>query len=194
MRRAQDLKPEFKVNVYNASADESVPGIPGCCGAYHSGIEINGTEYAFGSETGVYECRPGDYGNPVQSVNLGQAALTNAEVASAIARLRQTFTGDKYHVILNNCNHFSDALAHACSNSGIPAWINRAAWWASWFKCCFSSDPQMGRPADNQPLLAPPRQVAPMFAGDGMVLQNSNESKQLTAEEQRQARLRRLQQ
>ena len=187
MRRPNDLKPSVRVNVYNASSD--AVGIPGCCGAYHSGIEINGTEFAFGFQSGVYECRLGDYGPIVESVDLGQSVLTNAQISSALSELRLSFTGDTYHVILKNCNHFSEAFAQKCVGRGIPAWVNRAAWWASWFKCCFPAN--LGSPSETiaQPLLT----ATPLYAGEGMVVA-AEAGPRLSPEEQRQARLRKLQQ
>ena len=184
MRRAENLRPHVFVNVYHASGSEQA-GIPGCCGAYHSGIEINGIEYAFAvNAPGVYECQRGDYGDVIEHIDLGQASISNSEISSVINQLRQSWTGNKYHVILNNCNNFSQALALACTGEGIPNWINRAAWWASWFKCCFPST--MSNEPGIQETLVPQR-----FAGEGMVL--ASEGPKLSTEEQRQARLRKLQ-
>ena len=196
MRRAEAFRPQISVNVYQASQGDpsgSSFHIPGCCGAYHSGVVINGTEYSFGSGTGVYECRPGEYGEVVQRVEIGQSTLDNGGIKQAIDRLRSEFGGDQYHLVLLNCNHFSEAFVRACTGGklGLPTWVNRAAWWGSWFACCF------GRSADRQPLLATgsrsnaPQQQAPMFAGDGMTLSDEQKgTKQLTVEEQRQIRLR----
>lgn len=195
MRGAEDQKPQIFVNVYHANQDEvsgAAVEIPGCCGAYHTGVEISGTEYAFGAGSGIYECSPGDYGALVEKVDMGTASLSNRDIKRIIDRLRLSFPGDSYHLILNNCNCFSDELVRTCCSRRIPAWINRAAWWASWFKCCFPKQdisPVLG----ESNLSGPPRQFAPLFTGEGVTLSSGDgqaTKNLLTAEEQRQVRLR----
>ena len=196
MRRAEDQKPEIVLNVYQANqgdASTTVVGLPGCCGAYHSGVEIAGTEYSFASGVGIYECRPGEYGHVVERIGVGASHLSHKEIRAAMDRLRAYFTGDSYHVVLHNCNSFSEALVRECTNNskGLPAWVNRAAWWASWFKCCFpriESDRLIRPPSTS----GAPRQVGPMFSGDGAVLNKQSGIKPLTTEEQRKVRLRAL--
>lgn len=202
MRRAEDLKPIVTVNVYHASQDQSSSAIslPGCCGAYHTGVEVQGVEYGFAAGPGIYECRPGDYGSIIEKVPV-QSLITSGEIKSTIDRLRSSFPGDSYHIVLNNCNHFSNALIHACTqgSQGVPSWINRGAWWASWFKCCFclcgadGSSETTSRPLlSNGTSREVPRQQAPMFAGEGLSLSGDRPSRTLTQEEQRQVRLRNL--
>ena len=191
MRSPDDMKPVLTVNVYHASADGSSAafGIPGCCGAYHTGVEINGVEYAFAGVTGVYECRPGDYGDIIDRRQY-QSSVPYKEVKKAIDDLGRIFIGDSYHVILKNCNNFSDSLVRACTGQGIPAWINRAAWWISWFKCCFGLFGSKNQYVDQRPLLD--RNPTPMFPGQGITVGGSTPARQVTMEEQRQIRLRNL--
>lgn len=94
MRGAEDQKPQIFVNVYHANQDEvsgAAVEIPGCCGAYHTGVEISGTEYAFGAGSGIYECSPGDYGALVEKVDMGTASLSNRDIKRIIDRLRLSF-------------------------------------------------------------------------------------------------------
>lgn len=203
MRRADDSKPNIRINVYNASQNSDSPsiGFLGCCGVYHSGIEINGSEYSFGSGVGVYDSRPGDYGALVHSETF-VSSITNAEVRQAIDKLRHEFQGNQYHIILKNCNSFTHALILACTRNshGIPPWINRAAWWASWFKPFFFLCGIEESSSEQQPLMggssiqSPPRQTVPMFEGEGVTLNSglSEPAKTLTTEEQRAIRLRNL--
>lgn len=204
MRRAEDLKPIIRINVYHAAQDGDSPsiGFLGCCGAYHSGIEINGSEYSFGAGVGVYECLPGDYGEVVHTETI-QSSKSNSEVKRIIDKLRTEFQGNQYHIILKNCNSFSQALILACTENdrNFPPWINRAAWYASWFKPCFYICAIGNASSEAQPLLTtaagrePPRQVAPMFSGEGMALnagRSSQPSRPLSVEEQRAVRLRNL--
>jgi hypothetical protein len=199
MRTSGQIKPEIIVNVYHASADGSSAafGIPGCCGAYHTGVEINGVEYAFAGVTGVYECRTGDYGEVIRKETF-QSILSGEEIRRTIDKLREVFIGNSYHVILNNCNNFSDTLVRACTGKRTPAWINRGAWWLSWFKCCFSFFESDSRNVEGRPLLAssnshgPVRQMTPIFSGNSVTLSGTASSRPLSSEEQRSARLRNL--
>lgn len=187
MRSPDEIKPQLIVNVYHASGDGSSAafGIPGCCGAYHTGVEINGVEYAFAGVTGVYECRPGDYGDIIDRIQF-QSNIPYRDVKKALDSIRQQFVGDTYHVILNNCNNFSDSLIRACTDRGIPGWINRGAWWISWFKCCFGLFSSPARP------LIQARQPTVVFPGQGMTVGGENPARQLTMDQQRQLRLRNL--
>jgi deubiquitinase DESI2 len=184
MRLPENIKPKVYLNVYSASADESgFSGVLGIIGVYHSGVEVNGVEYAFAGVTGIYECRAGDYGPILQQIEIGESALTNRDIDRALYRLRGEFRGDQYHVVLRNCNHFSDSLVKTCTGKGIPNWINRAAWIASWCKCFMQG---------NDRFEHVPQAAAPLsFCGDGVRL-SANESQPLTPGEQREIRLRNL--
>ena len=199
MRRAEELKPTVRINVYNAAqGTNSGPiGLVGFCGAYHSGIEINGVEFSFGAGVGVYETRPGDYGEVIHSETF-QSLITIGEIRRVTDRLRAEYQGNQYHIILKNCNSFSDALVYACTKGAqnLPSWVNRAAWWAAWFKPCFYMCGMSDAPNDEQPLLGqstrdPPLQIS-MFAGEGVTLngERNQNLNQLSVEEQRAIRLR----
>ena len=46
------------------------------------------------------------------------------------------YRANKYDMLLMNCNHFSDEFVRRVyDNWGIAGYINRAAWWGSWFHC-----------------------------------------------------------
>ena len=132
-----------------------------------------------------------------------QSSKSNIEIKRIIDKLRTEFQGIEYHIILKNCNSFSEALILACTDSArnFPLWINRAAWYASWFKPCFYICEKGNDFSQSQPLLSsaagrePPTQQAPMFSGEGMALnaaRSSQPSRPLSVEEQRAVRLRNL--
>jgi hypothetical protein len=177
----------IRLNVYNASKEGvELPTFLKCVGFYHSGVEINGIEYSFAGVTGVYECRKGDYGPVVESVDLGNSYVSSPDIPKLISDMRAHFRGDTYHVILHNCNHFSDALVRACMNnlSGIPGWVNRAARIASCCRCFFQSS----MTEEQRPL------VNPTFTGQGISLSNNSRGQfhRLTREEEREIRINHL--
>ncbi len=195
MRLPENTNPQLFLNVYSASAEESgFSGILGLIGVYHSGVEINGVEYAFAGVTGVYECRPGDYGTILKRIHIGISQLTNRQLDALIFGLRHQFPGDEYHIVLKNCNHFSDSLIKTATGNGIPAWINRASWFASWCRCLISNNQSDGsspiRPSDTTFLLRANRSVN--FQGQGIRLSDNDNQQSITLEEQRMIRLRNL--
>lgn len=58
---------------------------------------------------------------------LGETERTYAEIEAIVDALRIHFQGPDYHIIGQNCNHFSDALAKAVLGRGIPSYVNRLA-------------------------------------------------------------------
>lgn len=45
-----------------------------------------------------------------QSIQIGATDFTDQEVRRIIEELGNQFRGDKYHLMNNNCNHFSQAV------------------------------------------------------------------------------------
>jgi hypothetical protein len=183
MRTRDELRPEIVVNVYKTHPNSNF-SFPGLIGAYHSGVVLSGVEYSFANSVGVYETRPGEYGRVVRSMSLGIATKTNREILEILNKLRTRFPGDSYDLLTQNCNHFSDCFIRSISEAKLPAWVNRAAWWGSWVRCCIPSA------TDQQPLVSRAAVSPPVFAGEGLRLSTS---RPVTKEEERELRIRKFQ-
>lgn len=137
------------LNVYDLSpANEYMVGLG--LGVFHSGLEVYGTEYTFGSGGGVFSHPPKQAGGHQfrERVYLGDVMMGHREVETVVAGLRSSFPGEKYNVLSNNCNHFADALARELLGRGLPGWINRLAYLGSWFSCLLPASMTSEAPVD----------------------------------------------
>ncbi|GAB5359198.1 hypothetical protein AAMO2058_000524000 [Amorphochlora amoebiformis] len=114
-----------------------------CCGigAYHTGIEIDGVEWAYGHSergTGVYACAPGSHQHAIfrEKIELGQLDISYQDIAETLQRLRPRFPGFRYHLLYYNCNHFTADFYHELTTEYPPPYLNRLAALARRFICC----------------------------------------------------------
>lgn len=106
-------------------------------GLFHTGVEVYGTEYSFGQAmevdqiSGVFLVAPKQALSAYhKSIDLGVTTMTPGQVAALIAKLEHEWTCDTYHVLHNNCNHFTRHLCRLLSTVEpliTPNWTNRAA-------------------------------------------------------------------
>lgn len=122
-------KEMVRVNVYSPTGGQHV--------AYHSGLEIAGTEYVFGGggatgTSGVSLQRPqvpppGSGWTFYQSVDIAPLEKSREEVQRIVTELKKEFSQGSYDLVSRNCNHFSEALCQRVTGKSIPSWVNALA-------------------------------------------------------------------
>ncbi|KAA6383808.1 MAG: hypothetical protein EZS28_020665 [Streblomastix strix] len=124
---------QISINVYNLLQDGVKFNLPGM-GIYHTGVVVNGTEYAFGggegSGTGVWDQTPKECPSNCtfkENIKIGECKKSQREIDQILDQMKNEYKASKYDVASNNCNVFSnDACQRLCGKS-IPSWINRPA-------------------------------------------------------------------
>ncbi|CAL1387995.1 unnamed protein product [Linum trigynum] len=102
-------------------------------GIYHSGVQVHGVEYGFGahdhSTTGIFEVEPKQCPGFTfrKSILIGRTDLGPKEVRSMMEKMAQEYSGNTYHLITKNCNHFCNDVCLKLTGKTIPSWVNRLA-------------------------------------------------------------------
>ena len=126
-------------------------------GLHHSGIEVNGTEYSFGSGgAGIFESPPrvAPGAKFRQQIELGSYDGGSRELQQALDDLRSDFGAGDYNLIKKNCNHFANALSWKLLQKTIPGYVNRIAEVGNLCSCLLSQqmlqDAPVGGSASQQ--------------------------------------------
>lgn len=101
----------------------------------HSGVVINGKEYAYGGHdqrgvTGVYWTPPRTDppgGTFRCEILQGFTLATPEEIDAIIRSASEEFKGTSYNLLTKNCNHFTAHLCRKLTGRPGPVWLNRAA-------------------------------------------------------------------
>lgn len=124
-------------------------------GVFHSGIEINGVEYAFGAHesptSGIFEVEPRNWPGFTfrRSISLGATDMSPLEFKVLIDRMSSQYTGDSYNLLTKNCNHFTNDVCMKLTGRPLPGWVNRLANVGSLCSCVL---PDMLQNSSVQPL------------------------------------------
>ncbi|XP_004501368.1 deSI-like protein At4g17486 [Cicer arietinum] len=102
-------------------------------GVYHSGVQVHDIEYGFGAHendtTGIFEVQPKNCPGFTfrKSIFIGTTDLGPRDVRALMEKLAQEYSGNSYHLISKNCNHFCHDVCLKLTGKSIPRWVNRLA-------------------------------------------------------------------
>ncbi|CAG8588093.1 10300_t:CDS:2 [Paraglomus brasilianum] len=92
-------------------------------GIWHTSVVVHGFEWYYGN--GINAELPGQtiMGTPHQKIDMGVTEIPEDIFFEYIEELRQIYTFDKYHLLDNNCNTFSNAVCEFLVGKSIPSHI-----------------------------------------------------------------------
>ncbi|CAL5329137.1 hypothetical protein CsSME_00009460 [Camellia sinensis var. sinensis] len=102
-------------------------------GVFHTGVEVHGVEYAFGAHdyptSGVFEIEPRRCPGFKfrKSIFMGTTYLNHIQVREFMEHQSSNYHGDRYHLVVKNCNHFCEDICYRLTGNNIPKWVNRLA-------------------------------------------------------------------
>ena len=176
MNRSRKINgPSNRLNVYDLNESNSYL-YPLGLGFYHSGVVIGSTEYTFGSGSGIFNHSPKEAPSCVyrETVDYGCCDYSQKQIEGLISEMRQDFGGDSYHIMMKNCNAFSDALLQKILNRSIPGYVNRTAYIGSLFSFCFP--PSLSGISGQQQQITDSNPAYVPFGGTGNKVNNGKES------------------
>eukprot|EP00127_Corallochytrium_limacisporum_P005824 Clim_evm5s212 gene=Clim_evmTU5s212 len=120
-------------------------------GAYHSGVEVYGKEYAYGAHaqpgTGVFTTLPLALAHMPQpdlkfrqTIHMGYTKASVFEVQNVAWKLGVQYQGRAYHLLTRNCNHFASDMVYDLVGKRSPRWVNTLAGLAAWVPCLVPGD------------------------------------------------------
>ena len=146
------------LNIYDLSATNDYL-FPVGIGLHHTGVEIAGREYSYGSQGGIYDAPPKQAAGARFRCQLDMGTFDGGtqELNRALDELRHNggFGGNHYNLIRKNCNHFCNALVWQLLRRPIPAYVNRLANIGDCCSCLLPKEllnvsPIGGSPANNK--------------------------------------------
>ncbi|EPZ31815.1 DUF862, eukaryotic domain-containing protein [Rozella allomycis CSF55] len=107
---AKQLGPMFQVNI------DAI---------YHTSVVVFRKEYYYGQGIHV-NSRPGEtiYGATIERIKIGETCIDEATFKEYLSELSQSkYRMDSYHLLDQNCNHFSDDVSFFLTGKRIPSHI-----------------------------------------------------------------------
>ncbi|KAH6695258.1 PPPDE putative peptidase domain-containing protein [Plectosphaerella plurivora] len=130
-------KTEVTIHVYDLLPEGRLSSVLWAFGTslLHSGVVINGREYAYGGHgrpnmTGVYWTKPKAEppgGTFKMEILHGFTFASQPEIENILDEISQEFQGTLYNLLKKNCNHFTSELCRRLTGNPGPGWLNRAA-------------------------------------------------------------------
>jgi len=132
-------------------------------GIHHTGIVIFGQEFSYGAHeeptSGIFAIEPLSATDCRHrtTIDLGETKISLNKFRSILQGLGTKFTGDSYHILTQNCNHFSNELSKRLLGAGVPGWVNRLARTLNYVQCLvpsrFLDAPALPTPTPTNALL-----------------------------------------
>jgi deubiquitinase DESI2 len=93
--------------------------------------------YNFNDETGIFQSTPRFHSvfSLRERILLGETSKTTKDIYEILEKLALDYKGKDYHLLLNNCNHFSDNFSRILLGKGIPTYLNRISRIAHCLSC-----------------------------------------------------------
>ncbi|OAJ40549.1 hypothetical protein BDEG_24268 [Batrachochytrium dendrobatidis JEL423] len=92
-------------------------------GIWHTSVAVFDKEYCFGQGIEVFPPNTDPHGTPIETITMGYTHIPKDVFDEYIANMRGIWTADKYHLLDNNCNSFSDEVCQFLVGKHIPAHI-----------------------------------------------------------------------
>ncbi|PVU97017.1 hypothetical protein BB561_000810 [Smittium simulii] len=92
-------------------------------GIWHSSTVVYGKEYYFGHGVVVSTSGQTQHGIPIDIIDVGTTDIPEEIVTEIVDELSQIWTGEKYHLLNNNCNNFTNELTMMLTGNNIPSHI-----------------------------------------------------------------------
>lgn len=96
-------------------------------GVWHSAVVVHGKEIYFGQGIHVFDAGKTHMGAPERVVELGHTELPWEIIEEYLADCEEKWAADKYHLLDNNCNHFSNSFVDFLNGGAIPGYITETA-------------------------------------------------------------------
>ncbi|KAL2918778.1 hypothetical protein HK105_201612 [Polyrhizophydium stewartii] len=92
-------------------------------GIWHTSVVVFGTEHCFGQGVETFVPGTAPHGTPVERIDMGITHIPKDIFDEFLAHMRTIWTADKYHLLDNNCNSFSEELCQFLVGKSIPSHI-----------------------------------------------------------------------